>query len=64
MKFTKAQRRWMRLAFYDMAGYHTVKGEEESREMYRTFVNMLSRQRRATWRSTRYPQSPAAQERS
>lgn len=49
-RFTVAQRHWIRDAFYDMAGYYTVDYQKESREMYRTFVNMLTRKRRADWR--------------
>lgn len=58
MKFTKAQRRWIRAAFYDMAAAWTVDVEQESRDMYRMFSRMLSRKRRAAWRTAGEPKEP------
>lgn len=50
MKFTKRQRSWIREAFFDAVWPHVVNADAEIPPMYRTFVSMLARRRRAAWR--------------
>lgn len=56
-KFTPAQRRWVKAAFYDMAEYQTLRSPETVPQMWRSFSAMLGRKSRPSWRiASWYPE--------